>query len=111
LVYTARDLTRKEEVKLGKAAKSIVIKDARSAERLKQEITAVLQGAEADVAPALESGSNGSEAMGTALAGKKVLVVDDDIRNIFALTALLERQRKDGISGVSAQEAISVRSE
>src|SRR5438094_6429320 len=44
LVYTARDLTRKEEIKLGKAAKSIVIKDARSPERLKQEISAILQG-------------------------------------------------------------------
>ncbi len=111
LVYTARDLTRKEEVKLGKAAKSIVIKDARSAERLKQEITAALQGAEADVGPALESGSNGSEAMGTALAGKKVLVVDDDIRNIFALTALLERQRMDVVSVDSGHEAIDLLTE
>src|SRR5439155_10773805 len=51
LVYTARDLTHKEEVKLGKAARSIVIKDARSAERLKQEIMAILQGAETDVEP------------------------------------------------------------
>src|SRR5207244_2932100 len=108
LVYTGRTLTRKEEVRLGKAAKSIVIKDARSPERLKQEIMAILQGAETDVEPALESGSNGAEAMSAALAGKKVLVVDDDIRNIFALTALLERQRMDVVSVDSGQEALDL---
>jgi len=108
LVYTARDLTRKEEVRLGKAALSIVMKDARSPERLKQEIMAILQGAETDVEPALESGSNGAEAMSAALAGKKVLVVDDDIRNIFALTALLERQRMDVVSVDSGQEALDL---
>ena len=108
LVYTARDLTRKEEVRLGTAAKSIVMKDARSPERLKQEIMAILQGAETDVEPALESGSNGAEAMSAALAGKKVLVVDDDIRNIFALTALLERQRMDVVSVDSGQEALDL---
>src|SRR5438445_826504 len=108
LVYTARDLTRKEEVRLGKAAKSIVMKDARSPERLKHEIMAILQGAETDVEPALESGSNGAEAMSAALAGKKVLVVDDDIRNIFALTALLERQRMDVVSVDSGQEALDL---
>src|SRR5438309_4097698 len=48
LVYTAKDLTRKEEIKLGKAAKSIVIKDARSPERLKQEITAILRSVDSE---------------------------------------------------------------
>src|ERR1700746_296159 len=45
LVSTAKALTRREEIRLGKAAKSIVIKDARSPERLKQEITAILEEA------------------------------------------------------------------
>jgi signal transduction histidine kinase/HAMP domain-containing protein/DNA-binding response OmpR family regulator len=109
LVYTAKDLTRKEEIKLGKAAKSIVIKDARSPERLRQEISSILRnenGVKDDFAA--EAGSNGAEPASGALAGKKVLVVDDDIRNIFALTAMLERQQMDVISVDSGREALDL---
>jgi len=109
LVYTGRDLTRKEEIKLGKAAKSIVIKDARSPERLKQEISTILRethGAENESVS--EAGPNGAEPAGSELAGKKVLVVDDDIRNIFALTAMLERQKMDVVSVDSGQEALDL---
>ncbi|HEV3405033.1 MAG TPA: response regulator, partial [Candidatus Dormibacteraeota bacterium] len=109
LVYTAKDLTRKEEIKLGKAAKSVVIKDARSPERLKQEISTILReigGAESE--SAAEPGPNGAEPAGSALAGKKVLVVDDDIRNIFALTAMLERQKMYVVSVDSGQEALDL---
>jgi HAMP domain-containing protein/signal transduction histidine kinase/CheY-like chemotaxis protein len=108
LVYTARDLSRKEEIKLGKAARSIVIKDARSPERLKQEISAILRDATPGTGVDVEISSNGKAAPRTALAGKKVLVVDDDIRNIFALTALLERQRMEVISVDSGQEALDL---
>jgi signal transduction histidine kinase/HAMP domain-containing protein/DNA-binding response OmpR family regulator len=105
LVYTAKDLTRKEEIKLGKAARSIVIKDARSPERLKQEITAILRDAPSTTE---EAGSNGLEPASIDLAGKKVLVVDDDIRNIFALTAMLERQTMEVVSVDSGQEALEL---
>jgi len=102
LVYTARDLTKKEELKLGRATKTIVIKEVRSPERLRDEVTAVL---EADRASP-QSGSNGAEPSDVALAGKKVLIVDDDIRNIYALTALLERQQMEVIAVDSGQEAL-----
>ncbi|HEY3085821.1 MAG TPA: response regulator, partial [Candidatus Dormibacteraeota bacterium] len=105
VVYTARELTRKEELKLGRAAKSIVIKDARSPERLRDEIASVLRDEEFR---AVESSVNGDEAPSSALAGKKVLVVDDDIRNIFALTALLERQQMDVVSVDSGQDALDL---
>jgi two-component system chemotaxis sensor kinase CheA len=108
VVYTARDLTRKEEIKLGKAARSIVIKDARSPERLKQEIKAVLDDSGAEVGGESEGAANGAEPVNGALAGKRVLVVDDDIRNIFALTAMLERQRMEVISVDSGQEALDL---
>ncbi|TMF34961.1 MAG: response regulator, partial [Chloroflexi bacterium] len=108
LVYTAKDLTRKEEIKLGKAARSIVIKDARSPERLKHEIAAVLRDTELDNETANTASVNGAEPVTTALAGKKALVVDDDIRNIFALTALLERQRMEVVSVDSGQEALDL---
>ena len=106
LVYTARDLTRKEEIKLGKAAKSIVIKDARSPERLRQEISVILRETGND--EEADSGASGSDVSSAALAGKKVLVVDDDIRNIFALTAMLERQKMEVVSVDSGQEALEL---
>jgi HAMP domain-containing protein/signal transduction histidine kinase/CheY-like chemotaxis protein len=102
LVYTARDLTKKEELKLGRATKTIVIKEVRSPERLKDEVTAVLEADRAST----QSGSNGAEPSDAALAGKKVLIVDDDIRNIYALTALLERQQMEVIAVDSGQEAL-----
>jgi CheY-like chemotaxis protein len=108
LVYTAKDLTRKEEIKLGKAAKSIVIKDARSPERLKQEISAILSAADTENEAGVEPGPNGADAASSGLAGKKVLVVDDDIRNIFALTAMLERQQMEVVSVDSGLEALEL---
>jgi CheY-like chemotaxis protein len=87
LVYTAKELTRKEVLKLGRASKTIVVKEVRSPERLQQEISAVLSRDPGD-----EVADSDTASIEISLAGKKVLVVDDDIRNIFALTALLERQ-------------------
>ena len=106
LVYTAKDLTRKEELKLGRATKTIVVKEVKSPERLTEEVEAILDAA-SESGP-LESGSNGSEAGDTLLAGKRVLVVDDDIRNIFALTAMLERRHMEVTSVDSGQEAIDM---
>jgi CheY-like chemotaxis protein len=108
VVYTGRDLTRKEEIKLGKAAKSIVIKDARSPERLREEIISVLWGSKSKDHAAAQQTTNGGEPTYPELIGKKVLIVDDDVRNIFALTAMLERQKMDVVSVYSGQEALDV---
>jgi CheY-like chemotaxis protein len=105
LVYTARDLTKKEELKLGRATKSIVVKEVRSPERLKEEVIAILEESAGNRTSA-QPGSNGSDFDDSSLAGKKVLVVDDDIRNIFALTAMLERHQMDVTSVDSGMEAI-----
>jgi signal transduction histidine kinase/HAMP domain-containing protein/CheY-like chemotaxis protein len=109
LVYTARELTKKEELKLGRATKTIVVKEVTSPERLTEEVGAILNAAN-EAAP-LQSGSNGSEMTDTLLAGKRVLVVDDDIRNIFALTAMLERQQMEVTSVDSGQDAIDALSQ
>ncbi len=96
------------ELKLAKAAKSIVIKDARSPERLRDEINNVLWGTNGDSALVEETASNGEERSFPSLEGKKVLVVDDDVRNIFALTAMLERQKMEVASVFSGQEALDL---
>ena len=108
VVYTGRDLTRREEQKLAKAAKSIVIKDARSPERLKDEINNVLRGSNGESAHRAEPAINAEERSFESLANKKALVVDDDVRNIFALTAMLERQKMEVVSVFSGQEALDL---
>jgi signal transduction histidine kinase/HAMP domain-containing protein/CheY-like chemotaxis protein len=101
LVYTAKELTRKEVLKLGRATKTIVVKEVRSPERLQEEIKAVLSKEPGDEVAELDNAS-----IEISLAGKKVLVVDDDIRNIFALTALLERQGMDVVAVDGGADAL-----
>jgi CheY-like chemotaxis protein len=111
LVYTARELTKKEELKLSRATKTIVIKEVRSPERLIQEVNAVLEDPNAATASFQPGSNGGSESRDMSLAGKKALVVDDDIRNIFALTAMLERHQMDVTAVDSGKEAIEALSE
>jgi len=108
VVYTARDLTKKEEVRLAKAASTIVIKDARSPERLREEVTTILDSRATGEAAAHAEDANGESAVNGSLAGKTIMVVDDDIRNIFALTAMLERHKMDVVAVYSGQEALDV---
>jgi CheY-like chemotaxis protein len=104
LVYTARDLTRKEELRLGRSAKSIVVKEVRSPERLREEVGAILDRIDGDGSGQAASGDG--DKIEASLSNKKVLVVDDDVRNIFALTAMLERQQMEVFSVDSGKEAI-----
>ena len=107
LVYTAKELTRKEELRLGRATKSIVVKEVRSPQRLQEEVGAILERAGGAIAANGKPELTGTaDRIETSLSGKKILVVDDDIRNIFALTALLERQRMDVTSVDSGAEAL-----
>jgi CheY-like chemotaxis protein len=106
VVFTGRDLTADEEAELKRKAKSIVIKGVRSPERLLDE-TALFLHREVQKLPdakqrMLESLHDTDE----ALLGKKVLVVDDDVRNIFALSSLLERHGMTVLSATTGQEAI-----
>jgi HAMP domain-containing protein/signal transduction histidine kinase/CheY-like chemotaxis protein len=105
LVYTAKDLTRKEELRLGRSAKSIVVKEVRSPERLREEVTAILEKVDGGSANG-QQGSNDENHLEASVANKKVLIVDDDVRNIFALTAMLERQQMEVFSVDSGQDAL-----
>ena len=107
LVYTAKDLTRKEEQRLGRSTKSIVIKKVSSPEGLREEVTAILDQAETVGAHA-EAHVQGAEGeqLESSLATRKVLIIDDDIRNIFALTAMLERQQMEVVSVDSGNDAL-----
>lgn len=90
IVYTGRALSRDEEQQLRRFSKSIIIKDARSPERLLDEVTLFLHQVEAELPPQQRQMLELARSRDTALEGRTVLVVEDDVRNVFALSSILE---------------------
>jgi len=90
IVYTGRSLSNAEEQRLRRFSSSIIIKDARSPERLLDEVTLFLHQVESKLPPATQRMLQASRNREAALEGRRVLVVEDDVRNIFALTSVLE---------------------
>ena len=107
VVYTAGDLARRDETRLRKVAKSVVLKDVRSPERLLEEVTHLLHRVEADLPAEKRQMLRVARQSDPALAGRRVLVVDDDIRNVFAITAVLERQGMDVVTAETGAEALA----
>jgi CheY-like chemotaxis protein len=106
VVFTGRDLTQEEETLLRKMAKSIVLKGVQSPERLLDETALFLHRVVGDLPASKQRMLESLNQSDEALVGKKVLVVDDDVRNIFALTSLLERHRMQTAAAGSGEEAI-----
>jgi CheY-like chemotaxis protein len=108
IVHTGKDLTKRETAKIKKLAETIIIKDADSLERLVDETALFLHR---DVADMNESQKNMMKRVNVTdprLEGKKVLVVDDDIRNIFALTSALERQKMQVVYAENGRDGIEM---
>jgi CheY-like chemotaxis protein len=100
IVYTGRALTAEEEQRLRRFSKTIIIKDARSPERLLDEVTLFLHQVEADLPPERQQMLKTVRNREALLEGRRVLVVEDDVRNVFALSSVLEPK---GISVVIAR--------
>ena len=90
IVYTAAELSAEEESRLRTLAEAIVVKDARSPERLLDETALFLHRVEAQMPRAQRRLIESAHTAESVFRGKKVLVVDDDVRNVFALTSALE---------------------
>jgi signal transduction histidine kinase/CheY-like chemotaxis protein/CHASE3 domain sensor protein len=90
IIYTGRALDREEEQRLRRYSKSIIIKDARSPERLLDEVTLFLHQVEAKLPPEHQQMLKAARDRESALEGRRVLVVEDDVRNVFALSSVLE---------------------
>jgi signal transduction histidine kinase/CheY-like chemotaxis protein/CHASE3 domain sensor protein len=90
IVYTGRALTREEEQKLRRFSRSIIIKDARSPERLLDEVTLFLHQVESTLPAERQRMLRKARDRESLLDGRRILVVEDDARNIFALTSVLE---------------------
>jgi HAMP domain-containing protein/CheY-like chemotaxis protein/signal transduction histidine kinase len=108
IVFTGRELTDHEEAELRKNAKSIVLKGVRSPERLLDETALFLHRVIADLPEEKQRMIEALHESDEPLSGRKVLVVDDDIRNIFALNSLLERHSMQVITATNGQEAIKL---
>ncbi|MEK3838271.1 response regulator [Paenibacillus sp. FSL R7-0128] len=108
IIYTGKDLDSKEETKLRKYAESIIIKDVRSPERLLDETTLFMHRVEAnlpeDKRKILQKLHNKEE----LFEGKKILLVDDDIRNVFALSSVLEGYHMEVKFAENGREAIDM---
>jgi CheY-like chemotaxis protein len=108
IVYTAKDLSQEEEEKLNRIAQTTIVKTVRSPERLFDQ-TALWLHRDASTLPEdkreiLRRLNDPNE----VLAAKKVLIVDDDIRNIFAMTSMLERYKMDVQSAETGKAALEL---
>jgi HAMP domain-containing protein/CheY-like chemotaxis protein len=108
VVFTGKELTEEEELRLRAMAKSVVLKGAHSPERLLDETALFLHRVIADLPPAKQRMLERLHHSDEALMGKQVLVVDDDVRNIFALSSVLERRNMRVLNASTGQEAIDL---
>jgi len=108
IVYTGKELTRKEEMHLRRVATSVIIKEADSPERLLAETALFLHRVEANLPEPKRRMLEQLNRRDPILADRKVLIVDDDVRNIFALTSALESYNMKVVHAENGQKGIEL---
>ncbi len=106
VVFTGRELSPEEDAQLHTLARSVVVKDVESPERLLDETALFLHRVISELPPEKQQMLDRLHRSDDALAGRKVLVVDDDVRNIFAVSSVLERRGMTVLSAGTGREAI-----
>jgi HAMP domain-containing protein/CheY-like chemotaxis protein/signal transduction histidine kinase len=107
VVFTGKELSPEEDARLHALARSVVVKGVESPERLLDETALFLHRIVADLPEEKQRMLDRLHHSDDALVGKKVMVVDDDVRNIFALSSVLERRGMDVITAGTGREAIA----
>jgi len=107
IVYTGKQLSKREEAELRRLAESVVIKDARSPERLLDETALFLHRVTRNLPEGKRKMLEQLHRTDPVLTGRKVLIVDDDVRNIFALTTFLERSEMQVLFAESGRDGIT----
>jgi len=109
IIFTGRSLSKSEELRIRQYADSIVIKTAHSYQRILDEVSLFLHLVESSREEEKKPASRYKRlgALGEVLAHKKILIVDDDVRNIFSLTKALEMHDMQAITAVDGKEALS----
>jgi HAMP domain-containing protein/CheY-like chemotaxis protein/signal transduction histidine kinase len=107
VVFTGKELSPEEDARLHTLARSVVLKGVESPERLLDETALFLHRVVADLPPEKQKMIEQLHRSDEALVGKRVLVVDDDVRNIFALSSVLERRGMVVLTASTGREAIA----
>jgi CheY-like chemotaxis protein len=107
VVFTGKELSAEEDARLHAVARSVVVKGVESPERLLDETALFLHRVVADLPPEKQRMLDRLHQSDDALVGRKVLVVDDDVRNIFALSSVLERRGMTVLTAGTGREAIT----
>jgi CheY-like chemotaxis protein/signal transduction histidine kinase len=108
VVFTGKDLSPEEDARLHVLARSVVVKDVESPERLLDETALFLHRVVSALPPEKQRMLDRLHRSDEALVGRKVLVVDDDVRNIFALSSVLERRGMTVLTAGTGREAIEL---
>ncbi len=108
VVFTGKELSPEEDTRLHTLARSVVVKGVESPERLLDETALFLHRVVGDLPQEKQRMLDRLHRSDEALVGKKVLVVDDDMRNIFALSSVLERRGMAVLTAGTGREAISM---
>jgi len=106
VVFTGKELSSEEDARLHSLARSVVVKGVESPERLLDETALFLHRVITNLPPEKQKMLDRLHRSDEALVGKKVLVVDDDVRNIFALSSVLERRGMTVLTAETGREAI-----
>jgi CheY-like chemotaxis protein len=117
IIYTGRELTQEDETRLRRFAETIIVKDVKSPERLLDETALFLHRVEARLPEQKRRMLERLHSTDAVFTGKNVLIVDDDVRNIFSLTSVLEQHGmnvsfaengRDAIAKLDAAESVDL---
>ncbi|MGN6790561.1 MAG: response regulator, partial [Rhodanobacteraceae bacterium] len=108
VVFTGKDLSPDEEQRLLAVARSIIVKGVHSPERLLDETALFLHRVVAKLPPAKREMLDTLYQSDSSLDDKKVLVVDDDVRNIFAISSILERRGMQVLTAENGRDAVAL---
>ncbi|MCS3744247.1 HAMP domain-containing protein [Rhizobium sp. BK661] len=108
VVFTGRELSPEEDARLHSMARSVVVKGVESPERLLDETALFLHRVVADMPREKQAMLEELHSSDEDLIGETVLLVDDDARNIFALSSVLERRGMKVLTATTGSEAIEV---
>ena len=111
IIYSAKDFSKQELSQLSKLSSSIILKDVNSLDRLLEEAMLFLHVNYSSFPLEKRRMMENIRMKGDILSGKKVLVVDDDVRNLFAITTVFERYNINVITAESGKEAITLMNE
>ena len=111
IIYSAKEFAPREKMKLKQHANRILLKDVNSLDLLLEETVMLLHLNHKDLLPEKRKLIENLRSKNDVLANKKVLVVDDDVRNLFALTTAFEKYNIQTITAESGQEAMNILSD